>query len=264
MKSVLTPFLAVCWSLPLVSCNEEEVNALTEQKEALQKEVAVHQEQNDKLQSEKDDLNDKLTEATVKGSKLETLLAEKSAEAKDLAAKLNTANTDLAVARKEIETIREVREELLAKQAADKRDQDINQWNDGIDQIGGIADIMIAYKGKDIHIVLRTRGYQAGLEEVDNKKRYLNERKAEADALAYKLPPSKDRKALLTTIEKLNTALASKHFWDCSRWFNGRMHGLDSPEFKKQDEHFGAVRTKALDARSAIADLKRKEVLPLQ
>ena len=219
----------------LVGCNEEEVNALKEQNA---------------------DLNATLTEATEKGSELETLLAEKSAEAKDLAANLNTAKTNLAVAQKEIETIKKLQEDLIARQKANKQDQDIIQWNSTIDQIDGIAELMQNYKGKSLLTLSRTRGWEAIKEEVDNTELYLNERKAEADALAFKLPPCNDRSLLIENMKTLKDALAYKHFYEGLMWSAG---GVASPKFKKAEEEYDKFRTEAGDAKGKFSSMKRKE-----
>ena len=98
MKTVLNALLTLCLSLPLISCNEGEVNTLEEQKAALQqknaelKAQAVNQQTQIKeqekeaetLQRDNAGLNDKLTAVTAKVSELKNSLTEKTTQLENL------------------------------------------------------------------------------------------------------------------------------------------------------------------------------------
>ena len=64
----------------------------------------------------------------------------------------------------------------------------------------GIIDLMRGYTTRNLLQVLRSGGGPAVYAESRSAETYYNERKVEATALAFKLPPSKDREKLISSI----------------------------------------------------------------
>jgi hypothetical protein len=247
-------------SLLLVGCNEEEVNALKEQNASILKDKATLEEDKATLEEKIGNLEKELETLEAENSALEERLTAATGTVTELTDKLNTANADLAVAQKEIETIKEVREELLSKQEAKNKEQDINQWNDTIDQILGITDLMRSFNTSNntkIGNVLQTLGFKAMNNEVDKAEIFFMERKVEATALAYKLPPCDERGEIISSISQYANNLKYNAFYTGMWNFNFWREGGEGTKTKEMLEKTRDFSSKAFDNLRKIRGLKK-------